>query len=55
MDFLKPDGWLMIEHGFEQGQKVREVFVQQGFVRVMTKKDYSGHERFTIGSYQTHR
>jgi release factor glutamine methyltransferase len=54
-DFLKPDGWLMIEHGFEQGQKVREVFVQQGFVLVMTKKDYSGHERFTIGSYQTHR
>lgn len=48
--FLKSGGWLMIEHGFEQGELVRDIYRQQGFARVITKKDLSDNDRFTIGS-----
>lgn len=48
--FLKPGGWLMVEHGFEQGALVRDIFCQHGFARVITKKDLSDNERFTVGS-----
>ena len=46
---LKPSGWLIFEHGFEQGQAVRHIMQQQGFIDVMTLADYAGLERVTAG------
>jgi release factor glutamine methyltransferase len=47
--FLKPGGWLMIEHGFEQGAMVRQHFAKYGYADVQTKKDLGDNDRFTVG------
>ena len=47
-DFLNPDGWLMIEHGYDQGAAVRALF-DQSFTQVATLKDYGDNERVTYG------
>ncbi len=46
---LKIGGYLILEHGFEQGDKVRQIFAQQGFKSIKTIRDYIGHERVTFG------
>lgn len=50
--FLNSPGWLMIEHGCEQGEKIRQFFQKQGFEQVQTKQDLALNERFTIGCWQ---
>lgn len=50
--YLLDDGWLMFEHGFEQGTVVRQCLVQRGYVCVETVSDYAGLERVTIGKYK---
>ncbi|NQZ08347.1 MAG: peptide chain release factor N(5)-glutamine methyltransferase, partial [Algicola sp.] len=47
--FLKPSGWLMIEHGALQGTQVRQCFEQHHFSQVETIKDLAQNERFTVG------
>lgn len=44
---LKPCASVYIEHGFQQGAAVRDIFLQQGFVNIHTAKDYAGLERFS--------
>lgn len=46
---LKSRGWLVFEHGFEQGQAVRDIMQQHGFTNVKTLTDYAGLERVTAG------
>ena len=46
---LKPSGWLIFEHGFEQGRAVRDIMHQHGFTDVKTLADYAGLERVTAG------
>lgn len=46
---LKAGGWLMMEHGFEQGDKLRHEFIAQGYHNVATLKDLGGNDRITIG------
>ena len=46
---LLPDGWLMIEHGYDQGAAVREIFIKNGLNDVTTILDYAELERITIG------
>jgi len=50
-DFLEPDGWLVLEHGWQQGAQVRELFLSAGFTDVSTNKDYGDNERLTSGRY----
>lgn len=47
--FLQPHGLLAIEHGHEQGEQVRGVFLSHGFGDVITVKDYGDNERVTLG------
>ncbi|WP_223669405.1 peptide chain release factor N(5)-glutamine methyltransferase [Kangiella shandongensis] len=47
--YLKPGGWLVFEHGFEQGKPVRQILEQSGFQLVATIKDYAGLARVTVG------
>jgi release factor glutamine methyltransferase len=44
---LKSRGRLLIEHGFDQGEAVRELFAQRGFVDVSTRRDSEARERVT--------
>ena len=46
---LVDGGWLMFEHGWDQGPATREVLQGAGFVHVKTLQDLAGHERVTVG------
>jgi release factor glutamine methyltransferase len=46
---LLPDGWLLIEHGFEQGPVVRELLRAAALREVATLRDLEGRERVTLG------
>ena len=46
---INPDGWLLLEHGYDQGKQVRELLRTSHFIEVDTIKDYGGNERITFG------
>jgi release factor glutamine methyltransferase len=46
---LNNQGWLLVEHGYNQGQQVRQLFVENGFTSTSTFKDYGGNDRVSIG------
>ncbi|BBN61800.1 MULTISPECIES: peptide chain release factor N(5)-glutamine methyltransferase [Pseudomonas] len=46
---LNADGWLLLEHGYDQGPAVRELLIRQGFERIQTRRDLGEHERITFG------
>ena len=46
---LEPGGWLLVEHGWTQGEAVRALFVDAGFDEVETGQDLEGRERVTVG------
>lgn len=50
--FLEDNGWLMLEHGWQQGEAVRELFTRAGYQGVETCRDYGGNERMTLGHYR---
>ena len=42
-------GWLLVEHGYEQGAAVRALFESAGFVDVATERDLEQRDRVTLG------
>jgi len=42
-------GWLLLEHGFEQGAAVRRLLSAAGFQAVESLRDAAGHERISGG------
>ena len=46
---LRPQGHLLLEHGWQQAVEVRTLLVQTGFTRVRSWRDLAGHERVTEG------
>ncbi|TWI54913.1 release factor glutamine methyltransferase [Pseudomonas duriflava] len=50
-EHLNRHGWLLVEHGFEQGAAVRALFEHQGFSAVESRRDLAGHERITLGRW----
>jgi len=48
---LLPGGWLLVEHGWTQGEAVRALFTQAGYAAVETCRDYGGNERLTLGQW----
>jgi release factor glutamine methyltransferase len=46
---LEPGGWLLVEHGWTQGEAVRAIFGEAGLVEVGTARDLEGRERATRG------
>lgn len=47
--YLYPNGWLFLEHGWNQGKYIRRLFHGCGFVNVRTIYDYHRCERVTYG------
>ena len=47
--FLKKGGWLLLEHGYDQAARVRELLATAGFVQVASRQDINGIERCTAG------
>ena len=48
-DHLRKGGWLLVEHGSDQGEEVRKLFLNAGFSNVATRFDLAGSERVTQG------
>lgn len=46
---LKPGGWLLVEHGWDQAQSVAELMRSAGLAAVRSVKDYGGNDRVTMG------
>jgi release factor glutamine methyltransferase len=46
---LAPGGWLLVEHGYDQGEPVRALFRAAGLERVATERDLEQRDRVTLG------
>jgi release factor glutamine methyltransferase len=46
---LQGSGWLLIEHGYDQGEAVRKIFAQARFSSIRTLLDLEGRDRVTEG------
>ena len=46
---LKPGGWLLFEHGYDQAAACRELLAQAGFEQVASAADLAGIERVSYG------
>lgn len=44
---LLPQGWLLMEHGYDQAAAVRDLLSAQGYVNVQSWRDLAGIERVT--------
>ena len=47
--FLRPQGMLILEHGYQQGEVVRGMMEANGYNHIFTRQDLAGLERMTIG------
>ena len=50
--YLADKGWLIIESHFDQGEKVKKLFLENGFDSISLINDCFGIGRFTIGRYK---
>jgi len=46
---LKSQGWLMIEHGYQQAEAVADLMAQIGLVEIKTIRDLGNNDRVTLG------
>ncbi|SIP87628.1 peptide chain release factor N(5)-glutamine methyltransferase [Aeromonas veronii] len=47
--YLLTDGWLLLEHGWDQGEAVRQLLRDGGYREVATVRDYGDNDRVTLG------
>lgn len=52
-EYLHADGWLLVEHGFEQADNVSELFLHNGFSDIQLQRDLNGLPRCTAGKLKT--
>lgn len=48
-NYLADNGWLLLEHGWQQGEAVRQILRENSFCQVETCQDYGGNDRVTLG------
>ena len=46
---LASGGWLLLEHGWDQGEAVRALLQAAGFIDVETARDLEGRDRVSLG------
>ncbi|QKI89935.1 peptide chain release factor N(5)-glutamine methyltransferase [Thiomicrorhabdus xiamenensis] len=46
---LLDNGWLILEHGYNQAQAVQQILAQNGYQQIQTRCDYGGNQRITFG------
>lgn len=51
-DFLTSEGKLFFEHGYDQGDAVRNILLSLGYTKVQTIKDFSEHDRVTWATFE---
>ena len=50
--FLNANGWLLFEHGYDQGDAAVSLLQQLGFRNVRCVQDFGGRDRVTQGQWQ---
>lgn len=48
---LRPGGWLLLEHGYDQGHAVHALLLARGFAEVTSRRDLGNHVRCTGGRW----
>jgi release factor glutamine methyltransferase len=51
---LREGGWLLLEHGWEQGEAVSTLLRDAGFVDVATERDLEQRDRVTLGRIRSY-
>ncbi|MBL8248003.1 MAG: peptide chain release factor N(5)-glutamine methyltransferase [Candidatus Competibacter sp.] len=51
-DHLKPSGWLLLEHGYDQGEAALKLLRERGFVAVGDHRDAAGISRTSCGRWR---
>ncbi|AXH83486.1 TPA: peptide chain release factor N(5)-glutamine methyltransferase [Haemophilus influenzae] len=51
-NYLNFNGALLLEHGWQQGEKVRSIFQENHWEMVETVRDYGDNERVTLGFWK---
>ena len=49
--YLKPGGWLLLEHGYDQADAVMSLMQQAGFEHCEDFPDYAGNPRVALGQH----
>jgi len=49
LEYLQPGGYLLLEHGFDQAQQVRDILAGCGYQNPVTRQDLAGHPRVSMG------
>ncbi|SDR70730.1 [protein release factor]-glutamine N5-methyltransferase [Halopseudomonas litoralis] len=49
--YLQASGWLLLEHGWQQAEQVRQLLEQRGFQTVQSWQDLGGHQRLSGGQW----
>lgn len=49
--WLNNNGWLLLEHGFDQADAVQALFTEHGFSSIESRKDYGDNHRMTLGQW----
>lgn len=50
-DWLADNGWLLVEHGYDQAEAVQALFRARGFESVESRQDYGRNDRMTLGQW----
>ncbi len=48
---LTANGWIALEHGYDQADAVQRLFKKYGFKDIRTVKDYGGNDRVTLACH----
>ena len=49
--YLLKEGWVLVEHGYNQATEVQKIFEANGFVQIKTYLDLAGQSRVTMAQY----
>ena len=50
---LKKDGYLLLEHGYQQAEAVRNLMTEVGYIEIETHQDIEDRDRVTLGKIPT--
>ena len=50
-NYIKPSGWLFIEHGYNQAKILKDLFEKNGYRHIENAKDIHGIHRVTFAQY----
>ena len=53
--YLSDDGWLLVEHGYNQAEAVHDLFLLHEYMNIKQLTDHAGHIRVTAATAKAHK